>query len=205
EKGMVYAIRYDATAIPSDDVLAVDLRLMLELLDQLYNSEAEGKERQPPQTTTVQSPRGEYNTDQQGISWQGLLADTLMDEDDLQEIVETLNTSSKQIILAGPPGTGKTRLALAITRFLTNGDQSASRLVQFHPNYGYEEFVEGLRPVSNAGMVTFTVQPGVVKDVAERAEESSAPHVLIIDEMNRANLPRVFGELMFLLEYRDTE
>lgn len=200
EKGAIYAIRYDSQAVPPDDVLADDLRFMLGLLAQLY----EWRDAQAKRPLMVQSPKVDYDVSQ-GNSLDELLDDTLWDEDDLQEILETLSTSSKQIILAGPPGTGKTRLAMAFSRYLTNGDKSASRLVQFHPNYGYEEFVEGLRPVSNAGMVTFMVQPGVVKEIATRAEESGGPHVLIIDEMNRANLPRVFGELMFLMEYRDTE
>ncbi len=115
----------------------------------------------------------------------------------------------KQLIFQGVPGTGKTHVARQLARHLTGGRPDLVRLVQFHPGYSYEEFVEGIRPrstpsASGASEVTYAVEPGVLAAFAEQAEKSPAdPHVLVIDELNRGNLPRVFGELLFLLEYRD--
>lgn len=107
---------------------------------------------------------------------------------------------SRQMIFQGPPGTGKTfiarKLALAVA-----GHRDRVELVQFHPSYAYEDFVEGYRPT---GAGTFSLQSGPVKRLAAKA--TSAPEerfVLLIDEINRGNLAKVFGELYFLLEYRD--
>ena len=74
-------------------------------------------------------------------------------------------------------------------------------MVQFHPSYAYEDFVEGYRPT---GASSFSLQPGPIKRLATRA--ANAPDerfVLLIDEINRGNLAKVFGELYYLLEYRD--
>jgi 5-methylcytosine-specific restriction endonuclease McrBC GTP-binding regulatory subunit McrB len=81
-------------------------------------------------------------------------------------------------------------------------------LVQFHPAYSYEEFVEGIRArgtqVNGKSEVTFPVEDGVLCQFAEQAaKRPSEPHVLVVDELNRGNLPRIFGELLYLLEYRD--
>jgi len=116
----------------------------------------------------------------------------------------------KQLILQGVPGTGKTHVARSLARFLTGDRADHVRLVQFHPGYSYEEFVEGIRPrsVTDNGRseVTYPVEPGLLIAFADRAvKHPSEPHVLVIDEINRGNLPRVFGELLFLLEYRDQE
>ena len=72
-------------------------------------------------------------------------------------------------------------------------------LVQFHPSYAYEDFVEGYRPVASGG---FELVPGPLLDAAEQARTADGPVVLIIDEINRANVAKVLGELYFLLEYR---
>jgi 5-methylcytosine-specific restriction protein B len=105
----------------------------------------------------------------------------------------------------GPPGTGKTWVAERIGRFLTGGQPDAVHVVQFHPSYAYEDFVEGLRPVARDGQVAFEVVSGALVKVADHARQVDHPVVLVIDEMNRANLPSVFGELLYLLEYRDKE
>lgn len=136
----------------------------------------------------------------------GWLADeTLWTREQLEELLEALDpsTGKGQVILAGPPGTGKTWVAERVARYLTQDLPLHHRLVQFHPSYGYEEFVEGIRPVARAGGIAFEVVKGTVLAMAEAIEDQSDVHVLIIDELNRANVPRVFGELLYLLEYRD--
>ena len=80
--------------------------------------------------------------------------------------------------------------------------------MQFHPAYSYEEFVEGIRPqtvqTNGRSEVAYPVTDGVLAAFAAKAAARPAdPHVLVVDEVNRGNLPRVFGELLFLLEYRD--
>ena len=111
-----------------------------------------------------------------------------------------------QIILQGPPGTGKTYLAERLARYLVGGTYGDWDLVQFHPSYAYEDFMQGIRPYSDGGQLQFDVQPGRFLEFCQRAgKDKSSPFVLIIDEINRANLSRVFGELMYLLEYRDRE
>jgi len=109
-----------------------------------------------------------------------------------------------QAILYGPPGTGKTFVARKLAAHIVGGGYGFVDLLQFHPAYAYEDFVQGLRPVAEAGGgVRFEVVRGRFLEFCERAERVGDPCVLILDEINRANLSRVFGELMYLLEYRD--
>lgn len=118
----------------------------------------------------------------------------------IQEVVELLR-DRPQLIFYGPPGTGKTYLAQKIGKHLADGDSSKVKLVQFHPAYSYEDFFEGYRPTREGG---FDLTPGPMRRIVDQARENPAtPYVLIIDEINRGNLAKVFGELYFLLEYRE--
>ncbi|WP_152529339.1 McrB family protein [Nocardiopsis chromatogenes] len=120
-------------------------------------------------------------------------------------VAETLELlrDKRQLLLYGPPGTGKTHLALALAEFVAGEDRT--ELVQFHPSFAYEDFVEGLRPqVREDGTLTYAPEDGPFKRIAEAARhDPGRPYLLVIDEFNRANTAKVFGELYFLLEYRD--
>lgn len=110
----------------------------------------------------------------------------------------------RQAFFHGPPGTGKTWVARHLAQHLATSPDHV-RLVQFHPAFSYEDFVEGLRPEVDArsGALTYAVRPGLFRALC--AEAAAAPgdrFVLVVDEMNRADLAAVFGELLLLLEYR---
>jgi 5-methylcytosine-specific restriction protein B len=111
----------------------------------------------------------------------------------------------KQAILYGPPGTGKTFMARKLANHLVGGTTGIVDLIQFHPSYAYEDFMQGLRPETRQdGQLAFRMKPGRFLDFCEEAKQRNGdPCVLIIDEINRANLSKVFGELMYLLEYRE--
>jgi 5-methylcytosine-specific restriction enzyme B len=129
-----------------------------------------------------------------------------------------------QAILYGPPGTGKTYWAIFASRELaarkrfgkpfadlsdseksaigpSEDDESVVRLASFHPGYGYEDFLEGYRPVTNDGQLSFELSDGLFKRLCKAAAaHPDQDYFLIIDEINRAEVPRVFGELLTSLE-----
>ena len=110
-----------------------------------------------------------------------------------------------QAILYGPPGTGKTFVAEKLARHLIGGGDGFRDLIQFHPSYAYEDFMQGIRPQRVSGGLDYPIVRGRFLDFCDRAARCGGLCVLIIDEINRANLARVFGELMYLLEYRHSE
>jgi 5-methylcytosine-specific restriction protein B len=121
----------------------------------------------------------------------------------LQEMVDLLG-EKKQLVFFGPPGTGKTLVAQALAEHLTaNGGDW--QLAQFHPSYSYEDFMEGYRPTASPdGAVSYELRQGPLRRIAADAQDDPGnPYVLIVDEINRGNIPKIFGELLFLLEYRD--
>jgi 5-methylcytosine-specific restriction enzyme B len=150
--------------------------------------------RTPPPTEALLAPATE-----------ALAAELLLPRAWLEEAIDLLREKG-QVVFYGPPGTGKTYVARALCEHLT-ADGGLHDLVQFHPSYAYEDFFEGFRPraaVDGSGTITFELVPGPLRRLAASAEgDPEHPYLLVIDELNRANLAKVFGELYFLLEYRE--
>jgi len=121
--------------------------------------------------------------------------------DKIDEVADAcrLHGSDSIILLSGVAGTGKTHLALAAAIDVA-GHPAFVRQVQFHPSYTYEDFIEGLRPTSSGG---FVVESGVFTDWNDQALADPANrYVLLVEELSRANVNSVIGELMTYLEHR---
>lgn len=207
ESGHVCGKQYQAGSLPNEQLLQEELSEMLALYRAIDAQEIQAIIGEKPlkqipltfQTKSAQTPDRDY-------TFEELQEDILWDDEDLHELIDALapaNGFSRQVVLTGPPGTGKTWVAKQVVRFLTKGDTSRSRLVQFHSSYSYEQFIEGLRPVVKSGGIDFERVDGVVIKLAKECLSSPDRRFLIIDEINRANLPRVLGELLYLFEYRD--
>lgn len=140
-------------------------------------------------------------------------------DEKIRKIIETVK-QNRQIILYGPPGTGKTFTAKKIaTQILSQESSDVSRtskefkdfqeegsvyIMQFHPSYSYEDFVQGIKPVIGArNSITYKVRDGIFKKICQYEDRSGDDiRILIIDEINRGNLSKIFGELIYALEYR---
>lgn len=123
-----------------------------------------------------------------------------------EEVIDSIKNGARQIILTGAPGTGKTRMAKEIADELGTAlsDKTAKyEFVQFHPSYDYTDFVEGLRPVEENSEIVFKRVDGTFKSFCRQVIKDNKPenkYFFLIDEINRADLSKVFGELMYCLE-----
>lgn len=158
-----------------------------------------------------------------------LVNEKLTDKDDVIESNGYMNPysnqliESKNIILRGAPGTGKSYLAKEIAAdiisngyfdnytLLTDEQKKQIEFVQFHPSYDYSDFVEGLRPkVNNDGSIGFELRDGIFKKFVARAkknyinaiskQEELKKYIFIIDEINRGEISKIFGELFFSID-----
>ena len=155
-----------------------------------------------------------YNSDIEGIKYAQYLLNIMNGNTQAQEdnLVIKLLKYKPQIILQGPPGTGKTREAKRIAKALLGLGENDSlegneqfKLIQFHPSYSYEDFVRGIvaKPNEEGNGIVYTAENKILGTFAKKAlKDKDKPYVLVIDEINRANLSAVLGELIYALEYR---
>lgn len=113
------------------------------------------------------------------------------------------DADNPNVIMYGPPGTGKTYSVVNSLDFVCQGDSARYELLQFHPSFTYEDFIEGIKPkgVSKDGNIRFELVNGVFKNFCIKAKNNPGkPFYFVVDEINRANLSSVFGETLSLLE-----
>lgn len=153
-----------------------------------------------PKTAGGAAPAGRARPNARPVQPFGVeqaLSELFVPQEQFTRILDALGRK-KNVILEGAPGVGKTfvarRLAWAL---MGETDDSRVQMVQFHPSYGYEDFIQGWRPRSDG----FGLQDGVFYQFSRKAEaDPERKFVFIIDEINRGNLSKVFGELMMLIE-----
>lgn len=147
-----------------------------------------------------------------------IINDDVSKYDDMMNLKELLEYK-KQIILQGPPGTGKTYTAKDLAEFIISGEVNPVKedqarfidsseqieIIQFHPAYTYEDFIRGIVTEPVGDKINYTPKDKLFLELVEKAlsDADNKPYILIIDEINRANLSSVLGELIYALEYRD--
>lgn len=120
-----------------------------------------------------------------------------VDDPQLKEITRLLGLFGG-VILTGPPGTSKSYLAGQAADLITDSDRSRQAAIQFHASYQFEDFMEGFRPKKSGD--GFEAKRGVFLELMRKALVDDRPHVMVIDELSRADVGRVFGEALTYIE-----
>jgi MoxR-like ATPase len=187
---------------PMNDGYVYSKILHSDNIRQLWDEEEETDSEEPMQHTKNEDEENDTSVAPPPVTppsygKQEFLSEVFMDGEQYDTLINLLRRK-KNIILQGAPGVGKTYAAKRIAySFMGKKDETRIKTVQFHQSYSYEDFIIGYRPDENG----FILKPGPFYQFCRTAEEDPGnPYFFIIDEINRGNLGKIFGELLMLIE-----
>ncbi|MDN4984296.1 DUF3578 domain-containing protein [Bradyrhizobium sp. WYCCWR 13022] len=194
EAGTVAYKRFDLSDLPTDERFEEVLETLLKAYDQIVDT----RPASAAQDLVSAPDLAPLPVEEEAYSLKDAMSGVFVPEEEVASIL-TVWRAKKNIILQGSPGVGKSFIAKRLA-FALMGHNAPSRIeaVQFHQSYAYEDFVQGYRPTPAGG---FELRDGVFLRFCQAALiDPSRDYVLIIDEINRGNLSKIFGELMLLIE-----
>jgi hypothetical protein len=192
EIGTIAHIDFKTNDVPDDEKMNILLEALLDAYDRTVD--APSPELAAPGTIVIDAP-----PPTEPYAMDDALSELFLEQTSLERFL-TIWTGKRNLILQGAPGVGKSFVAKRLAYLLLE-EKDAGRIegVQFHQSYSYEDFVQGYRPDGDGG---FILRDGVFHRFCEKANLAPGrKHVFIIDEINRGNLSKIFGELMLLIEH----
>jgi len=192
EIGTIAHVDYASDDLPDDATVIRQLHALLGAYARIV-------ERSPATPAVMPDPdAGDWSDPVAPYGIEDALRDLFLEEKDVQRYLD-IWSHKKNMILQGAPGVGKSFIARRLAYTLIGAlDDQKIQTVQFHQTYSYEDFVQGYRPNGQQG---FDRKNGIFYQFCERAlDDPDSTYVFIIDEINRGNLSKIFGELMLLVE-----